>query len=229
MKKLISLCMALLLLLALTGCGQENSSTPSGSGSHTDGSQSSQTDGSQSSSGSGSQTDGETGSIEDQIRVEGGVTLAEFVKNLEDMGYHVLVEPLDYDDSVYTVSAGLPGPYGTNVYRFQCDIWDTGKLVGFQFMETFPNEEYDRNPEVFPTVVAKYFEDICKAAPTLADTFATEYIVSMPDELFDVMRGDDDYDSSHVLPGVEPSVILTYLPSAENFWVHYLISRWTST
>ncbi len=208
MKKLISLCMALLLLLAFVGCGQENASTPSGSS---------------------SPTDGETGSIEDQIRVEGVVTLTEFVKNLDDMGYHVLVQPLDYDDSVYTVSAGLPGRYGTNEYRFECHIWDTGKLAGFQFMETFPVEEYDQNPEVFPTVVAKYFEDICKAAPTLADTFATEYIVSMPDELFDVMRGDEDRESSHILPGVEPEVVLSYFSMSDTFWVHYLIDRWATS
>lgn len=195
MKRILSLCVAAILLLSLVGCGQ---------GENHPSSQSGQTPGSgQIGTESGSAQTGAKPDEEDHCQdlIEGGICIQEFEQKLHDLGYNTFIETLPHDDSIMSVGAYI----GTDLdhvemYCFYCYIRDDGEFLGAYFNQIVPLKEKDNFAEVFSQQVDKYYADICTAAPAVADTFLKDY-VPVPEKYFEQFHEDKDADYQCGLPG----------------------------
>lgn len=204
MKRILSLCVAAVLLLSLVGCGQ-GKNPPSSQGSQEQGSaQTSQepSSGQTSQAPSSAQTS-QAPSEEDacQDLIEGGICIREFEQNLRDLGYNTFIEPLPHDESIKSIGAYIGTDLGhVEMYCFYCYIRDDGEFLGAYFNQIVPPEEKDTFAEVFSQQVDKYYADICTAAPAVADTFLKEY-VPVPEKYFEQFHENKDADYECGLPG----------------------------
>lgn len=182
MKKWLSACLAVLLLLGMVGCGNQNTPTSQGGSSASGSGVEDPASGSEGEDAASDQEEEESPNDCNNL-IEGGVCIEELEKNLQEMGYQTSNRPEDWDENIILVSAKKDDNDGVT-FDFVCHIKTDGSVYAISFAQYANGDAYEGFATEFSQNVEAAFADICNAAPEIENTVVREY-VPIPENYFD--------------------------------------------
>ncbi len=164
MKKTVMLLAAAALLLSLAGCGEQEQASTQGQ--------------------EQASTQGQESEAICKDLAEGGICLEQMEKDMRELGYDTIIQPLDWDDSVHILEMRLGKEQPEKDYfNASCYAAEDGRVLALRFYHSVKGKGKEQSEEAFCKQVEKTFADICQVAPVMGDSFVKDYI-PVPDELF---------------------------------------------